>query len=288
MGHSHIHRTINTRSFVVSQKFLRSVGYSYIFVLIFNVIYSTIFDFDDVKLNMEAGDISAAESGLQTTITCVTKEFRILAVTSAVNVKSPQTWLWRTVVAFGSGMSLFLVPLFVENKKLVKLCYVKEISLFVITYYIDITTPVIHDSTHFGIWILHLAGVLSLGIANVMMAVECKYTWHVYSFTICGVGCVLSLAISRLACIDYFYSLFIILEYTSILQIIFLQIKFLEEYVCCVKTSERLEYLKMRRPEFEEKQSLLNENFDKNFDKNLDENQNFSTSNPDLKKRGVM
>ena len=44
MGHRHAR--INTRSFVVSIKFLRTVCYSYIAVLTFNVIYSTIFDFD--------------------------------------------------------------------------------------------------------------------------------------------------------------------------------------------------------------------------------------------------
>jgi len=280
MGHRHA--KINTRSFVVSQKFLRTVGYSYIAVLTFNVIYSTIFDFEDVKLNLEDGD-EGTETGLSGTITCKTKEFKILAITSCIVVKAPQTWLWRSIVVFGSGISFYLVPLFVENKKLVRLCYAKEISLMMITFYIDLKTPVIDNPPHFGICLIHIIGVSILGVTHLMMAIELKYTWHIYSFSFTGSMCGSLLVIARLLCWNYFYSAFIVFEYIAIVQIVLLQVRFLEENVACVKSLDQLEYQKMRRPKIGESEKN-NEVLDEN--ENLADGPIFLSSNPDLKKRG--
>ena len=274
------HAKINTRSFVVSQKFLRTVGYSYIAVLTFNVISSTIFDFEDVKLNLEDGD-EGTETGLSGTITCKTKEFKILAITSCIVVKAPQTWLWRSIVVFGSGISFYLVPLFVENKKLVRLCYAKEISLMMITFYIDLKTPVIDDPAHFGIWVIHVIGVFILGVTNLMMAIELKYTWHIYSFSFTGPMCLILLAISRLLCWNYFYSVFIVFEYVAIVQIILCQVRFLEENIACVKSLDQLEYHKMRRPKIGESEKEISDE-----NENLADGPIFLSSNPDLKKRG--
>lgn len=280
MGHRHAR--INTRSFVVSIKFLRTVCYSYIAVLTFNVIYSTIFDFEDVKLNLEDGD-KGAETGLSGTITCMTKEFKMLAVTSCTVVKAPQTWLWRSIVVFGSGISFYLVPLFVENKKLVRLSYAKEIGLMMITFYIDLKTPVIEDPAHFGIWVIHIIGVLILGVSSLMMAIELKYTWHIYGFGFTGPMCIILLAISRLLCWNYFYSVFIIFEYIAIVQIILLHLRFFEENIACVNTFDKLEYHKMRRPKIGDSANKINEILDEN--QNLADGPIFLSSNPDLKKR---
>jgi len=219
-------------SFCVSRRFLDGLNSAYLVVLAVNLVTTNVWKYEQTKLILEPKDLSTYHNGtIVIDQICAPQELPLLAITSVINVDYPQKWIWRLLVGFGSGASFFLVPLFVHSTKIIVLVYLKETALFIITYCLDLTIPVLADHTALEVWGLHLLAVAILSISNMTLVWTLDYTVYKYTLWVMSPLMITFLTISRVYCTNYFYTIFVLLEYITITTIILIHRRLMQDCI---------------------------------------------------------